>query len=137
MVNTRGVDRFTRGLYWFLAVVLGTVGFAVVLLGTGIVPAWVADRAFALGQDNPLAMHLLQEQAALFVFAGLMFAWFARHYDRSYAFHWAATLTVGLLGFVHWLNAYGRFDNDRGTLINAIPFALFLALGLLRRRARS
>ena len=130
MVNT-----ITRGLYWFLAVLLGVVGMAVVLVGTGIVPTFARERIFAFGQNSPLAMHLLQEMAALYVLIGLLFAWFARHYERSYHFHWAVTLALGLLAFVHWFSPYGTLDNDLGTLINAIPFAVFLTLGVLRRRA--
>jgi hypothetical protein len=35
--------------------------------------------------------------------------------------------------WVHWFSAYGKFENEPRAIINAIPFVIFLILGLLRR----
>jgi predicted PurR-regulated permease PerM len=96
-------------------------------------PVWVHDRIFEIGQNNPFTMHLIQETGTLWVLVGMLFIWFARHYDHSTTFHWAVTFYLSLDAFVHWFSAYGRFENGPRAVINAIPFFLFLVLGLLRR----
>ena len=78
-------------------------------------------------------MHLIQETGTLWVLVGMLFFWFARHYDQSIKFHWAVTFYLSLDAFVHWFSAYGKFENEARAIINAIPFFLFLVLGLLRR----
>ena len=127
-VVTRGLYVLAGGLY-----LLG--GGGVLLLGTGILPGWVHDRIFEMGQHNPFTLHLIQETGALWVLVGLLFCWFARHYAQSLKFHWAATLYLALNAFVHWFSAYGKFEHEPRALINAIPVFLFLVLGLLRRYA--
>lgn len=63
------------------------------------------DReVFELGRDDPFTMH-----------------------------HWAATFYFALDAWVHWFNAFGQFEHEPRGIYNAIPFAVFLILGLLRR----
>lgn len=131
----RPIDVVIRGIYWLLAIVSGVAGVAVLLVGTGILPAWVRAEIFDFGDNNPLTMHLVQEMAALYVFMSVLFGYFARHYEQSDKFHWAVTLLFGLIAWVHWFNAYGVFGPAQRALTNAVPFALFVMLGLLRRRA--
>jgi predicted PurR-regulated permease PerM len=86
-----------------------------------------------MGQNNPFTMHLIQETATLWVLVGMLFFWLMRHYDQSMKFHGAVTFYFSLDAFVHWFSAYGKFENQPRALINAIPFFLFLVLGLRRR----
>lgn len=79
-------------------------------------------------------MYLIQETATLWVLMGILLFWFARHYDQSLTFHWAVTFYLSLDAFVHWFSAYGKFEKEPRAIINAVPFFLFLVLGLLRRR---
>jgi hypothetical protein len=129
----RIVDIVTRGVYALLGGFYLSLGIAVLLLGTGLLPAWAHDRIFEIGQNNPFTMHLIQETGTLWVLVGMLLFWFMRHYDQSVKFHWAITFYLSLDAFVHWFSAYGKFENEPRAIINAIPFFLFLVLGLLRR----
>ena len=42
------------------------------------------------------------------------------------------TFYLALDAWVHWFSAYGKFENGPRALDNAIPFAVFLTLGVLR-----
>lgn len=134
-VIRRVVAIITRSVYVLSGVFYLLTSVVVLLLGTGLLPAWVHDRIFEFGQNNPLTMHLIQETATLWVLVGLLLVWFARHYDQSIKFHWAMTFYLSLNAFVHWFSAYGKFENEPRVIVNAIPFILFLVLGLLRRVA--
>ena len=129
----RIVDIVTRVTYVLAGSFYLLLGVVVLLLGTGLLPAWVHDRIFEFGQNNPFTMHLIQETGTLWVLVGLLLFWFARNYDQSVKFHWAMTFYFSLDAFVHWFSAYGKFENEPRAIINAIPFLLFLVLGLLRR----
>ena len=133
-VMRRVVDVVTRSVYVLAGALLLSLGIIVLLLGTGVLPAWAHDRIFEIGQNNPFTMHLIQETATLWVLVGMLLVWFARHYDQSTRFHWAMTFYLALDAFVHWFSAYGKFENEPRAVINAIPFVVFLALGLLRLR---
>jgi hypothetical protein len=133
----RVVDIVTRGLYVLAAAFYLFLGTVVLLLGTGILPVWVHDQIFEIGQHNPNTMHLIQETGTLWVLVGMFFVWFARHYEHSMKFHWAVTFYLSLDAFVHWFSAYGKFEHGRRAVINAIPFVVFLTLGLLRRSQRT
>jgi hypothetical protein len=130
----RAVDTVTRAVYVLSGVVFLVLGTGVILLGTGVLPAWVHDRIFEMGRSDPFTMHQIQELGTVWVLAGLVFLWFARHYDRSAGFHWLATFYWLLDAWVHWFNAWGVFEHEWRAVWNAIPFALFLLLGLLRRQ---
>jgi hypothetical protein len=132
-VLRRIVDAVTRILYVLLGGFYLLLGIIVLLLGTGLLPTWVHDWIFEIGHGNPDTMHLIQEMGTLWVLVGLLLIWFAWHYDQSIQFHWAMTLYLSLDAFIHWFSAYGKFENEPRALINAIPFFLFLVLGLLRR----
>jgi len=131
-IMRRIVDVITRSSYVLAAGFYLLLGVAVLLLGTGLLPAWVHDRIFEMGRNDPFTMHLIQEWGTLCVLVGILFIWFARHYNRSTKFHWAVTFYLLLDAWVHWFNAYGHFENEPRAIINGIPFVLFLILGLLR-----
>lgn len=121
-----------QSLYALLGAVFLVAGVAVLLLGTGLLPAAVKDMIIDAGRDNERTLHIMQEFASLLVFVALVAFWFIRHYDQSRPFHWAMTLFWGLIALVHWFDIRGSFHYGAGQLINTIPFALFLVVGLLR-----
>ena len=129
----RIVDFATRGSYVLLGGFYLSLGIVVLLLGTGLLPGWVHDQIFEIGQNNPFTLHLIQETATLWVLVGMLLFWFARHYDQSLKFHWAMTFYLSLDALVHWFSPYGKFENEPRAIINAVPFFVFLVLGLLRR----
>jgi hypothetical protein len=132
----RIVDIVTRIIYVLLGSYYLLLGLVVLLLGTGLLPIWVHDQIFEIGQNNPFTMHLIQETGTLWVLVGMLLFWFARHYDRSMRFHWAMTFYLSLDAFVHWFSAYGKFENEPRAIFNGIPFLLFLTLGALRRNCK-
>jgi hypothetical protein len=126
----------TRALAKAVYALFGTVylvaGASVLLLGSGLLPAQVRDVIVDVGQDQPNTLHVMQEFASLLVFAGLMTFWFLWRYDDSRAFHWAMTVFLALFALVHFIDIRGSFRLDAGAAITAIPFGIFLAVGLLR-----
>jgi hypothetical protein len=128
----RVVEIVTRALYALSGAILLTIGFVVIVLGMGILPDWIHDRIFEMGRSDPFTMHLLQETGTLWVLVGLLFVWFARHYEHSIKFHWAVVFYLALDAWVHWFNAFGVFEHEPRAVINAIPFFVYLVLGLLR-----
>jgi hypothetical protein len=126
----RIVDIVTRVIYVLLGTYHLLAGIVVILLGTGVLPVQVHDLIFEVGQNNPKTLHLIQEIGTLWVLVGILLFWFAWHLSNR--FHWAMTFYLSLDAFVHWFNAYGQFEHKPRALINAIPFLLFLVLGLLR-----
>jgi hypothetical protein len=75
----RIVDIVTQGIYALAGSFYLLLGIVVLLLGTGILPTWIHDRIFEIGQNNPFTMHLIQETGTLWVLVGMLFFWFARH----------------------------------------------------------
>ena len=131
---SRAIDLVTRVVYALAGIVYLALGVTVLLLGTSLLPQWLKERIFDMGHNIPDTMHLIQEIGALWVLAGMFFLWFARHYEHSYVFHWAVTFYLALEAWVHWFTAYGHFEHGSRAVINAIPFAIFLVLGLLRKK---
>jgi hypothetical protein len=127
---TRALAMSFYGLFGTLYLLAGV---SVLLLGTGLLPAALRDFLVAVGQDNPNTLHIMQEFGSTLVFVGLITFWFIWHYEQSWPFHWAMTAFWGLIALVHWFDVRGGFQAGIGPLINTVPFALFVALGLLRR----
>jgi len=130
----RIIDIFTRVIYVLAGTYYLLVGFVVILLGTGLLPAGIHDLIVEAGQNNPKTLHLIQEIGTLWVLVGMLLFWFAWHLSNS--FHWAMTFYLSLDAFVHWFNADGQFEHKPRALFNAIPFLVFLILGLLRRYSK-
>lgn len=75
---------------------------------------------------TPVTQHLIREEAAAFVFIGMMLLWCVRHFDRRQPVHIGLVVFTGLFAVIHWL---GFFDSGRVSLsaiANTIPFAIFL-----------
>ena len=128
------VSVLTRGVYVLTGVVALLIGIVALLPGSGLLPTRLHDLVFEFGINDPLGVHVVQEMATLYVLLGVMLLWFARHYEQSERFHWVMTFSTLLLFWVHWFSAYGTFNNEPQVIVDAIPFVVFLALGLLRRR---
>jgi hypothetical protein len=129
-MRTRILAKTVYGLAGTLYLVAGV---SVLLLGTGLLPGPVRDLITDLAHGEPHTLHILQEFGSVLIFVGLITFWFLRHYEQSRPFHWAMTLFWGLLALVHWVDIRGSFHSGTGPLINTMPFALFLAIGLLRQ----
>jgi hypothetical protein len=122
-------------LYALNGAVFLAAGGSVLLLGTDLLPPQVREVIDSIGHEDPNTLHIMQEFGSLLIFAGLITFWFIWHYKQSRAFHWAMTLFWALIALVHLVDVRGSFDLDIGTAINAIPFALFVIVGVLRMKA--
>ena len=129
------IQPLTKAFYGLIGTLLLLAGGTVLLLRTGLLPGSLQNLIFNVAHGDLNAVHILQEFSALLVFAGLMSLWAMRHYEQSRPFHWALTTFWGLLALVHWVDARGEFRSVVGPLINTVPFALFVILGLLRLQA--
>jgi hypothetical protein len=125
----------TKALYVLQGGAFLAAGTSVLLLGTGLLPAPLRDFILEFGQGNDNTLHIMQEFGSLLVFVGLMTFWYVFHLDQSRPFHWAMTLFWGLIALVHWFDVRGGFEYGIGQVINTLPFALFLAVGLLQELA--
>jgi hypothetical protein len=120
-------------LYGLFAALYLVAGVSVLLLKTPLLPDAVRNIILHVAQDTPNTLHIIQEFGSLLVFAGLITLWFIRNYDQSLPFHWAMTAFWGLLSLIHWFDIRGPVESVVGPLINSIPLALFLVVGLLRQ----
>ncbi len=125
----------TKALYGLFAITCLGAGLSVVLLNTGVLPGAVREMLLAAGQNNGHTLHIMQEFGTVLVFVGLITLWFVRHFDQSRPFHWAVTLFLGLFALVHWFDVRDSSGAGIGPVINTVPFAVFLVVGLLRLRS--
>lgn len=121
-----------RLLYAFVGTVFLLAGVSVLLLHTGVLPGRVTDLIVNVAHGEPNTIHIIQEFGSLMVFAGLISFWFVAHYAQSKIYHWSMTAFWALFSFAHWFDARGFAESVKGPLINTIPLALFLLVGLFR-----
>jgi hypothetical protein len=121
--------------YVVAGVTMLLLGASVLLAGAGALPG-LQSSLVEEAKGNLDFVHVLQEFAALLVFAGLVTLWFVLHYEQSVAFHWAMTLFFLLLAIVHWFDVRGRSDFATGDIVIGIPFFWFTVIGALRASAR-
>lgn len=76
---------------------------------------------------SPLTAHLVREQAAGFVFIGLMFFWCLRHFDRRRPVHLALLLFTFLFAVIHWSEYLQDHRDIWSPALNTIP-SLVLAI---------
>lgn len=105
----------TVGLYWLLGALALVAGIAVLAMPSLIVPP---------EQSSGLIEHLLREEAALFVFVGLMFFWCATHYEQRRPVHLALLAFIVLFAGVHWLPYFQGGNDLISPLVNTIPVVL-------------
>ena len=106
---------FTVALYWLFAVLALAAGIAVLAMPSLLVPPQ---------ESSPLIRHLLREEAALFVFVGLMFIWCVTHYEQRRPVHLAALVFIVLFAGVHWIDYLDHGTDLAGPLVNTIPVVL-------------
>jgi hypothetical protein len=120
-----------KALYLLFGVLYLAAGVTVLLFRTGLLPAWAKNAILESANGDLNAVHISQEFGSLLVFAGLITVWFTRHYEQSLYFHWAMTTFWALFALIHLFDVRGDIRFDIGVLTNAIPFVLFLTVGLL------
>jgi hypothetical protein len=131
----------TRTLAKALYALFGTLSLAaggsVLLFRTGLLPPAVRDLLLGVARDDLNTLHVMQEFGSALVFVSLISFWFLRHYQQSRPFHWAMTAFLALFALVHWFDVRGPYPSATGPLLNSVPFALFFAVGLLRRQSEA
>jgi hypothetical protein len=116
---------FTLGLYGLLGALSLAAGVAVLVM-----PSLLLSPADLTG----LTRHLLQEEAALFVFVGLMFFWCMNHYDQRRPVHLAMLVFIVLFAGVHWNDYLGGDGGDlMSPLVNTIPVILLAITAPFKR----
>ena len=120
-----------KSLYVIFGVLYLAAGATVLLFRTELLPAAVKSTLLDAAGGDLNVVHVAQEFGSLLVFAGLITLWFAYHYQQSLFFHWAMTTFWALFALVHWFDVRGPVRFDASVLINAIPFILFLSVGLV------
>ena len=125
------VKPVVKAVYVLFGALFLLVGAGVMLLDTGLLPGAARAVALRVAHGDLNTLHIIQEYGSILVFAGLITLWFARHYELSRPFHWAMTASWALHALAHWFDVRGA-RALAGPLINSVPFALFLTLGLLR-----
>jgi hypothetical protein len=124
-------ETLAKALYVLFGALYLVAGSAALLFGTRLLPDTARGLILDIAQGDLNAVHLTQEFGSLLVFAGLITFWFARHSQQSRFFHWAMTAFWGLFALIHWFDVRGPVRFDLGVLINAVPFILFLSVGLV------
>jgi hypothetical protein len=121
-----------KGIYGLIGTAFLLAGASTLLVNTGLLPGGVRDVVIRFSQDNLVVLHIIQEFGSVLVLVGLVTFWFIRHYEESLFFHWAMTAYWAIMALIHWFHVASPEVSVAGGLINTIPFALFLAIGLLR-----
>jgi uncharacterized membrane protein len=114
----------TVALYWLLGILSLLAGVAVLIMPSLIVPP---------EESSGLIRHLLREEAALFVFVGLMFFWLVTHYEQRRPVHLAMLVFITLFAGVHWVDYLDHGTDWASALVNTIPVALLAITAPLGR----
>jgi hypothetical protein len=121
-------------IYGLIGTVFLAAGVVTLLVNTRLLPPGIQGAVMEESRGDFNTLHILQELGCLLFLVGLITLWFVRHYERSLFFHWSMTIFWGLVAWVHWFDVRGPEPdlNIAGALIIAIPFALFVLIGLMR-----
>lgn len=107
----------------FTLAVYALAGIGALLAGT--VALVVPGLALPPDERTPLTIHLIREEAAAFVFIGMMLLWCTRNFERRRPVHLGLLVFTGLFAVIHWL---GYFEDGRVSLsaiVNTVPFLAF------------
>jgi hypothetical protein len=127
MTLTR-VIRLVYGLFGILYVLIGVGSM---LLPAGWLPQSLEGELLAGEELSAFVEHLLQEFGTVVLALGLLFLWYAGRNEYSRSFHWTVTVYFSLNALIHWVGPEGLVGSWSRGIINSIPFALMLLLGLL------
>jgi hypothetical protein len=98
----------------------------ILALGAGIVALIVPHLVLSPDLRTPLTQHLIREEAAAFVFIGMMLIWCVRHFERRQPVHIGLVVFTGLFAVIHWL---GYLEDGRislSAIVNTVPFVIFV-----------
>ena len=129
------LSKITRIVYGLLGVLYVLLGVGSMLLPTGWLPRGIADTILPGEPLNAFAEHLLQEFGTVVLALGLVFLWRARRKEYSRGFHWAMTFYCSLDALIHWVGPEGLIGSWPRGIVNSIPFAVMLLVGLPQLRA--
>ena len=99
------------------------------LAASAVVLFW--PSALVDASDPPVITHLLQEQAAAFVFIGLMCLWCRQHFSQRQPVHTALLVFAVLYAGVHW---WGVLDGDSPSPGSYATLALVVLLAAISPR---
>ena len=117
-----------RAVYAAFALAMLTLGSAALVLPYGVFP----ETAAALGDE---AVHIAQEAGAALVALALFCAWYALHYECSWVGHAILTVFFVLIAAIHWADYFREMRSLSSPLLTSLPAVIFVALGVMRRRA--
>jgi hypothetical protein len=130
LLNT--VTRIVYGLFGLLYVLIGAGSM---LAPAGWLPQGLVDATLAREFQSPFVEHLVQEFGTVVLALGMIFLWFGARKQRSAIFHWVITLYFSLDALIHWIGPHGPYGDLSRGLINSVPAAIMLLLGLLPLRS--
>lgn len=105
-------------------------GFA--LLAGAVVYLWPSALT---GEDAPPQVsHLLREEAACFIFIGLMFLWCLRHFAERRPVHLALLGFTALFAGIHWVDYFQDFRHVWSPVVNSVPPIVLLLTAPTRQR---
>lgn len=105
----------------------GTLGLYALFGGGSLIAGVAALLApgIVLGDaTTPLTAHLVREEAAAFVFIGLMFLWCIRHFEQRRPVHLALLIFVSLFAAIHWADYLRQPQSVWGAVTNTVPVCL-------------
>ena len=129
------LNKITQVVYALIGILYVLVGMGSMLLPTGWLPQSVGDNILAGEVPSPFFGHLLQEFGTVVLALGFVFLWYARRKEQSRGFHWTMTFYFSLDALIHWVGPEGLIGSWSRGIVNSVPFAVMLVLGLLQLRA--
>ena len=104
------------------------------LLPLGWLPERLTNDLLIGETPSAFVDHLLQEFGTVVLALGVVFLWYSSRKEQSRSFHWAMTFYFSLNALIHWIGPDGLIGSWSRGIINSIPFAVMLLLGLLQLR---
>ena len=128
------LNKITRIVYGFFGILYALVGAGSMLLPTGWLPQGLGNIILAGEVPSPFFAHLLQEFGTVVLALGFVFLWYASRREQSRGFHWMMTFYFSLDTLIHWVGPEGLIGSWSRGIVNSVPFAVMLVLGLLQLR---
>jgi hypothetical protein len=131
------LSTITRVVYGLLGVIYLVIGIGALLAPAGGLPdKWAGDFLISEMRSDFVA-HLLQEFGTVVLVVGCTFLLLARRKEVSIGIHWALTLYFLADAVIHWISPDGSMNSWSRGIINSIPFAIMLLLGVVHLRRRN